>query len=532
MKIRIGTRLILSFGVVLVLLVAVGAWGINGMAEISAANRKMYAKSVIALQDLNTVNAGVNRTQYMLRDLLLPGTKERDRQTMQDIADLRKQVAEQLPKIRETIFTEDGRKLFEGFSKSSDDYMPYLDKIIELASSSTAKGDAEALALLNGEAATLLARRMAALEALTQFKVAQANEIAASNEAIAQQASLVMVVLMVAGVLASLALSIIVSRSISAPIGTATSFATMMATGDLSQDVPSIYMARGDEIGDLARAFDNLIKHLSDIAFSIQTSASSVASGSQQISLTAQQMSQGATEQAASAEEVSSSVEEMAATIRQNTDNSGATESIALKASKDAEGGGIAVTQAVDAMKEIAGKIGIIEEIARQTNLLALNAAIEAARAGDAGKGFAVVASEVRKLAERSQTAAGEITVLSTETTAKAAKAGSIIHMIVPDIAKTASLVQEISAASREQSAGADQIGKAMTQLDTVVQQNASASEELASMAEELSGQSLQLSDTVAFFKLKASAAAESPGRAIAERPKELADASLPRFDE
>jgi methyl-accepting chemotaxis protein len=511
MKIRIGTRLFLSFGVVLVLLIAVGSWGIKSMAEISAADRKMYTKSVIALQDLNTINADVNRTQYMLRDLLLPATAERDRQTMKDIAALRKQVSEQVPKIGETIFTDKGRQLLDDFSKSSDAYMHYLDKMIELADAQTDKADKEALDLLNGEAAATLAKRMAALDALTQFKVQQANEIADSNEALARQASLLMTIVIVAGVIFSLILIVFTSRSISVPIGAATAMSGILATGDLSHDVPPAYMARGDEIGDLARAFDNLIAHLSDIARSIQNASASVASGSDQISSTAQQMSQGATEQAASAEEVSSSVEEMAATIRQNTDNSGATESIALKASKDAEEGGIAVTQAVDAMEEIAGKIGIIEEIARQTNLLALNAAIEAARAGEAGKGFAVVASEVRKLAERSQTAAGEITVLSTEMTAKATKAGAIIHMIATDITKTAGLVQEISAASREQSAGADQIGKAMTQLDNVVQQNASASEELASMAEELSGQSRQLSDTIAFFKLKAATNAESP---------------------
>jgi methyl-accepting chemotaxis protein len=521
-------KLFLSFGVVLIILLAVGLGGIVGMGSISAANRQMYMKSVIALQDLNTVNADVNRTQYLLRDLLLPATAERDSQTAKNIAALRKQVADSLPKIKETIFTDKGRKLLEDFTKASDAYLPYLDKIIGLAGVQTDKADKEAVALMNGEAAAALATRMTALDALTQFKVTQANDIADSNEALARRATLLLILVIAAGVLLSLVLSTFVSRSISVPLTEATAMAGIMAKGDLSQDVPPTYMARGDEIGDLARAFDNLIKRLSEIALGIQTASSSVASGSEQISSTAQQMSQGATEQAASAEEVSSSVEEMAATIKQNTDNSVATESIALKASKDAEEGGLAVTQAVDAIKEIAGKIGIIEEIARQTNLLALNAAIEAARAGEAGKGFAVVASEVRKLAESSQAAAGEITVLSTETTAKASKAGTIIHMIVPDITKTANLVQEISSASREQSAGADQIGKAMTQLDNVIQQNASASEELASMAEELSGQSGQLSETVTFFKLKTAASAERSRRDAAAEPARSTRTALP----
>jgi methyl-accepting chemotaxis protein len=231
-------------------------------------------------------------------------------------------------------------------------------------------------------------------------------------------------------------------------------------------------------------------------------------------------MSQGATEQAASAEEVSSSVEELAATIKQNTDNSLTTVQISQKAAGDAAEGGKAVDEAVAAMKVIVGKVDIINEIARQTNLLALNAAIEAARAGEVGKGFAVVASEVRKLAERSQNAAGEITALSGSTVASAIKASTVINRTVPDIKKTADLVQEISSASQEQASGSDQIGKAMVQLDTVIQQNASVSEEMASMAEELSGQAGQLTETMSFFRLAAEQAPKE--KEAPERKKEV----------
>jgi len=294
-----------------------------------------------------------------------------------------------------------------------------------------------------------------------------------------------------------------VSGSITKTLSAAVDHSRKIAAGDLTEDVPAGFLARTDELGDLARAFDLMTRGLSETVASIESATSSVASGSIQISSTAQSMSQGATEQAASTEEVSSSIEEMAATIKQNTDNAAANETIAAKAAHDAERGGEAVNAAVMAMREIASKIGIIEEIARQTNLLALNAAIEAARAGEAGKGFAVVASEVRKLAERSQKAAGEITLLSSETTEKAQVASSLISEMVPDIKKTSELTMEISSASREQSVGAEQIGKAMTQLDSVIQMNASASEEMAGMAEELSGQAEQLQTAIAFFKLK-----------------------------
>ena len=197
-------------------------------------------------------------------------------------------------------------------------------------------------------------------------------------------------------------------------------------------------------------------------------------------------MSQGSTEQAASAEEVSSSVEEMNATIRQNAENALQTEKIALSSATDAIESGKAVSEAVIAMKDIASRISIIEEISRQTNLLALNAAIEAARAGEHGKGFAVVAAEVRKLAERSQSAAAEISQLSGTTMDVAERAGKMLSQLVPDIQQTAELVQEISAASREQAGGAGQIGSAIQQLNNVIQQNAGATEEIASTAQEL----------------------------------------------
>jgi methyl-accepting chemotaxis protein len=252
----------------------------------------------------------------------------------------------------------------------------------------------------------------------------------------------------------------------------------------------------------LLLALKGMVTSLRDVVTQVQTAADNVASGSQQLSSTSQQMSQGATEQAAAAEEASSSMEEMAANIRQNADNALQTERIALKSAEVARQGGDAVTATVGAMKEIAGKISIIEEIARQTNLLALNAAIEAARAGEHGKGFAVVAAEVRKLAERSQRAAAEISELSGSSVEVAEKAGQMLIQMVPDIQRTADLVQEITAASKEQDTGAEQVNQAIQQLDQVIQQNASASEQMASTAEELTSQAEQMQATMAFFKV------------------------------
>ena len=217
-------------------------------------------------------------------------------------------------------------------------------------------------------------------------------------------------------------------------------------------------------------------------------------------------------------------MEQMTSNIRQNADNAMQTEKIAVKSADGARQGGKAVEETVHAMKEIANKISIIEEIARQTNLLALNAAIEAARAGEHGKGFAVVASEVRKLAERSQKAAAEISQLSASSVEVAERAGALLGQMVPDIQKTAELVQEINAASREQDLGAGQINKAIQQLDQVIQQNASASEEMSSTAEELSSQAEQLQSTIAFFRVDVRGAVHRPAT-VSKRQAFRADA-------
>ncbi len=296
-----------------------------------------------------------------------------------------------------------------------------------------------------------------------------------------------------------------------------------MTTGHIDQISKGVLPAKIEanykgDFNEIKGSINRMIENLTIFASDVKGAADNVASGSQQFSAGAEQMSQGATEQAASAEEASSSVEEMNATIKQNADNALQTEKIALKSSADAIQSGMAVAESVIAMKDIASKISIIEEIARQTNLLALNAAIEAARAGEHGKGFAVVASEVRKLAERSQTAAGQISQLSRSSVEVAEKAGQMLAKLVPDIQKTAELVQEISAASKEQTTGADQINGAIQQLNQVIQQNAGAAEEMSSTAEELSSQAEQLQSAVSFFKVRENGPGGPKKTAVAEK--------------
>ncbi|MBF0452917.1 MAG: PAS domain-containing protein [Candidatus Magnetomorum sp.] len=274
-------------------------------------------------------------------------------------------------------------------------------------------------------------------------------------------------------------------------------------TSEIAKGNLMIQVQKRSDDDELMSAFQVMLRDLTKIAQNVQMASDQVATGSQEISASAQQVSQGSTEQAASVEEVSSSMEEMSSTVTQNADNARETSAIAKKAAVDAQEGGKSVVETVAAMRSIAEKISIIEEIARQTNMLALNAAIEAARAGDHGKGFAVVAAEVRKLAERSQSAAKEISTLSGTSVEIAEHAGNLIKDIVPSIQKTAELVEEINVSSTEQADGIQQVTKAIQQLDQVIQQSASISEEMASTSEELTAQAEQLRDASSFFKVK-----------------------------
>jgi methyl-accepting chemotaxis protein len=379
--------------------------------------------------------------------------------------------------------------------------------------------------LLMGQARQSVEEALDSVGRLVQGNVSESAAAVAAAQEASSGGMTVSATGMGIGVVVALALGLLLTRAITRPIFKGVRFAEAMSRGDFSR---SLDIDQKDEIGSLARALNDMVAKLRAIVGEIQAAGENVASGSEELSAASEGLSQGATEQAASVEEITSSMEEMGANIRQNADNAAQTERIALKAAQDAQDGGQAVARAVDAMKNIAEKISIIEEIARQTNLLALNAAIEAARAGEHGKGFAVVAAEVRKLAERSGAAAAEISELSTSTVGVAERAGAMLEKLVPDIQKNAQLVQEIAAASNEQNAGAEQINRAIQQLDQVVQQNASASEEMASTSEELAGQAEQLQQTVSFFDIGTSGSGPRTVKARAARPKALPRAGGP----
>jgi methyl-accepting chemotaxis protein len=511
-NLKIGTKLISGFIIVALVAGVIGLIGIQKIHQIDDADTKLYEKITIPLSDLGDISTAFQRIRVNSRDLIDAVGMEEKQKFATRIKELREGNNKSVETFEKTILTDEGRKLFAEYKSLRAAYGAELDKVIALVMQGK---NAEAQEILKGTGAKASRDLQDQIDKLQEAKLKQAKMTSDDNTKLANVASRLMTGLAIGGALLAICLGLLIARAITRPINEAVSVANALSQGDLTISVVS---NSKDETGQMMSAISTMVDKLKHVVSDCMGAADNVASGSQELSATAQQLSQGATEQAASAEEISSSMEEMTSSIKQNSDNSSQTEKIAIKSAADAKEGGKAVTETVAAMKEIATKISIIEEIARQTNLLALNAAIEAARAGEHGKGFAVVASEVRKLAERSQAAAGEISTLSTRSVQVAEDAGQMLNKMVPDIQKTSELVQEISASSKEQDTGAEQISKAIQQLDSVIQQNASASEEMASTSEELSSQAEQLKDTISFFRIDAGMMRSSEG-SVARRP-------------
>ncbi|MRR35359.1 HAMP domain-containing protein, partial [bacterium] len=482
------------FGVTLLLLCGVAFLGIRGMGAIDEKLGRIVAVNYAKIKLANDVTTEINS---LLEEIELMMVKDQSAraEAKEKIGKHRASYQEFMQKLEKLETTDKGKELIAGAKGTIDAARKANNEVIELA---VAGKSAEAISVFNREAYPLDMKIKDAFKALIRYQEERmAMRHTEAQEAYADARFFMLVVVGVA-IAIGIVVAFLITRGITRPLSVAVGVANGLADGDLTV---AIEAKSKDETGTLLLAMRNMVEKLKVVVADVKSAADNVASGSQELSSSSEEMSQGATEQAAAAEEASSSMEQMSSNIRQNADNATQTEKIAVKSAEDAKQGGKAVTETVSAMKEIAGKISIIEEIARQTNLLALNAAIEAARAGEHGKGFAVVAAEVRKLAERSQKAAGEISELSSTSVEVAEKAGEMLTRMVPDIQRTAELVQEISAACKEQDTGAEQINKAIQQLDQVIQANASASEQMASTSEELASQAEQLQSSVAFFK-------------------------------
>ena len=401
-----------------------------------------------------------------------------------------------LDNLERTATTPDVTRLV---AESRARFTAFDDEHEKIRALSTENADGRATEMVQTKGLELVNKADKAADDIVGAALQAAREGDAAGDALLARSHRVMIAMLIIALVIGVALSFVIVRYVSRSLAEATELARSVAGGDLTWTAD---VTNRDEIGAMVGALNQMVESLRSVAGDVTTAAQHVATGSQEMSSTAQQVAQGASQQGAATQQTTAAMEQMAASVQQNADNAQQTDRLASKASTDAQASGSAVTETVSSMKNIAEKISIIEEIARKTDLLALNAAVEAARAGEHGKGFAVVASEVRKLAERSATAAAEISQLANSGVQLAESAGTMLDRLVPDIRKTAELVQEVSAASREQNTGIEQSNKALQDLDRVTQQNAAAAEQMAATAGELSNQARQLQTAVGFFKL------------------------------
>ncbi len=519
---KIGVRLIAGFLLVAAISLVVGSIGISNASKINTMADNMYARELMGLSYIKEANINLVYIGRARGNFLLAHSQEEREKHQAAMAKYSASTKDFVDKARPLFFTEKGKSLLASFDLTWTDYQRDLQKALTLASTKKLQDRDEDLETALNAARAQADKLDTMLSDLTVLKEGNAKDASDETARLYESSRVLMIGIIAVGVLIGIALGFFISRSVTKPLGKAVDAANRLAEGDLTV---SIDVTGKDETAQLLQAMQNMVQKLSQVVAEVNSGAEALAGASEEVSATAQSLSQASSEQAAGVEETSASIEQMTASISQNTENAKVTDGMATKAASEAAEGGEAVKATVAAMKQIAQKIVIIDDIAYQTNLLALNAAIEAARAGEHGKGFAVVAAEVRKLAERSQVAAQEIGSVASSSVELAETAGRLLDQMVPNIKKTSDLVQEITAASEEQSSGVGQINAAVSQLSDTTQQNASSSEELAATAEEMSSQAEQLQQAMSFFKLAAgnhtlSRSTVPPATRVAPKPR------------
>jgi methyl-accepting chemotaxis protein len=500
---KIGVRLAFGFALVLTLMAILTGIAFNRLADLNHEIENMVNDKYPKVNAAVDMVRATNQILVANRNTLL----SEDKDVIQKNREMRDQefkvIDEKRKYLEAKITSEAGKRLLADINKGEAKFREEIATFRKINETQGHKAATEHL--FSAEMRNATEGFLNPIRELIKFQDKLMEDAGKEADQASIAAQRLLVSLFVAALLIGIAFAWFVTVSITRPLRESVAAANSLADGDLTIKIEA---DSKDETGQLKLAMHNMVGKLSQIIGEVNGAADALANASGQVSATAQSLSQSSSEQAASVEETTASIEEMTASITQNTENAKVTDNMATKSSGQAEQGGAAVKETVEAMKSIAGKIGIIDDIAYQTNLLALNAAIEAARAGEHGKGFAVVAAEVRKLAERSQVAAQEIGQLAGSSVKMAEQAGKLLDEMVPSIKKTSDLVQEIAAASQEQSAGVGQINGAMGQLNKATQQNASASEELAATAEEMGGQAAQLQDLMSFFSISNSGGA------------------------